>query len=84
MIELNTFNEVFSLAKAKGLVLNSFNQMSDSRFRVNWKWVSKAGTPRFPDPVEHERPFDALRDALLVALQSKPAQEPAENVDLFS
>lgn len=61
---LTSFNAVFYEAKQRGLTLNSFNQgRRETTFFANWR----RGDEYF-DVAQHERPFDALRDALLKAI----------------
>jgi hypothetical protein len=74
-IELNSFNEVFSEAARRKLLLNSFHQVDAFRWRANWRTAHHDTKPQiFYECVETDKPFTAIRDALLVAAGDAPPE----------
>lgn len=67
MIELGSFNEIFSEAARRKLLLNSFSQIDVNRWRANWRTAHGLKPQVFYECVERDKPFTAIRDALLVA-----------------
>ena len=64
MDEIASFNQIFAESARAGLHLNSFCQLQNGSFRANFS------NPRLGmhyDCAEHERPFDALLKAFIIA-----------------
>jgi SAM-dependent methyltransferase len=72
--EIESFNQLFAEAKSAGIKLFSFHQLDNGDFVARWR----RGPDEVFEAVRHERPFDAARDAYLLALKPGAAAE-----DLF-
>lgn len=83
----DAFETIFARARALDLRLNNFFQVSDGRFRANWRrdfCVSAAGAvANCAEFAESTDPFHALKDALAIAERTLPAPAPADQDDLF-
>lgn len=72
MADITSFNQLFAEAQRAGVKLFSFHQLGNGDFVARWR---REHDEVF-GAVRHQRPFDAARDAFLLALT--PANE-----DLF-
>jgi hypothetical protein len=64
---MGSFAEIFAEAARRKLLLNSFHQIDASRWRANWRTAHGPKPQMFYECVESDKPFTAIRDALLVA-----------------
>lgn len=82
-VDLESFNAVFAEAARRKLLLNSFHQVDAFRWRANWRTAHPGTSFARPDDtkpqifyecVETDKPFTAIRDALLVAAGDAPPE----------
>ena len=66
MNEIGSFNELFFEAANAGLLLQQFHQLPNGRWVACWRRGSGPGATHYPH-AEHERPFDVLLKAFIVA-----------------
>lgn len=70
MLQTLSFISVFHEARERGLRLNNFFQLADGSFRANWRL--DGDKTWFGAFAEHERPFDALLNAYVLADLTAP------------
>ncbi len=77
MNKIGSFNELLFEACNAGLLLQQFHQTPNGRWLASWRRGSGPGATHYPH-TEHERPFDALLKAFIVAFGAS-AIEPADD-----
>ena len=70
MTEINSFNQLFTEAKERGLFLDSLYQDAAGAFRATWRAGARIPGERGPQ-VERIHPFNAARDALLAMIDDE-------------
>jgi hypothetical protein len=88
MTEIGSFNELFTEATRAGLLLQHLHQSPDGRWLAVWRRGSGPGATHYP-AVTHERPFDAMLKAFIMAFGAMQIEAQAEiefesNDDIFA
>ena len=74
MLKSLSFQDVLAEARDRGLMLNNLSQLSDGRFRCNWRMHYGTGATWFGQHADHERPFDAMLNAYVLADMTAPGK----------
>ncbi len=77
MTEIGSFNELFSEAARAELLLQQFHQTPDGRWLAIWRRGSGPAATRYP-AATHERPFDALLKAFIMAFGAMQIEATAD------
>ena len=87
--DITSFNFAIVIAERHHLLLNNFFQDDAGVWRCNWRTTPKPdGDSVWFMHAEHARPFDALRDALLMAINARQhisadAEPEPETLNVF-
>jgi hypothetical protein len=75
MDEINSFNEVFAVARERDLYLDSLYQDREGQFVAAWRAGARIPGERRGAPTRRLHPFNATRDALLTLLDEAPEED---------